>query len=63
MALMWRAQRSVGRAIFPRSQTNVIGCIVALTEHQLHGYEWRKKVPGDFSSRLLVRLSEIFYRA
>jgi len=63
MALMWRAQRSVGRAIFPRSQTNVIGCIVALTEHQLHGYEWRKKVPGDFSSRLLVRLSEIFDRA
>jgi len=63
MALMWRAQRSVGRAIFPRSQTNVVGCIVALTEHQLHGYEWRKEVPGDFSSRLLVRLSEIFDRA
>lgn len=29
----------VGRTIFPRSQTNVNGCIVALTEHQLHGDE------------------------
>jgi len=49
--------------MFPRSQTNVIGRIVALTEHQLHGYGWRKEVPVDFSSRLLVRLSEIFDRA
>jgi len=28
---------SVGRAVLPRSQTNVLGWIVALTEHQLHG--------------------------
>lgn len=38
MAHTWRAL-SVGRAIFPRSQTNAIGCIVALTEHQLRGCE------------------------
>jgi len=28
---------SVGRAVLPRSQTNAVGRIVALTEHQLHG--------------------------
>jgi hypothetical protein len=55
---------SVGRAIFQRSQTNVTGCIVALTEHRLHVYEvvGEENLTRFVFTHLFVRRNEIFNR-
>lgn len=49
-----RTLKRVGRVISCRSQTNVTGDRHALTEHQLHGYEWRKE-DSVFSSRFTCK--------
>lgn len=49
-----RTLKRVGRAISSRSQTNVAGDRHALTEHQLHGHEWRKE-DSVFSSRFTCK--------